>query len=243
MIEAHGFYVYPSRAAVMGVTQVPVVAAMKVGVTNVTSLAYLQSFGTVAMPILVWDGLLVALWRHRLFWPFAVIFAVTFLNSGFYSVGEYNLATALVALDAALLLRGELRRASGLVLVVSAGMLVLSYQTMAFLGVVLAAMTVVRLRAVTREMGARRWEVLVLWAALAFYVLGAALNVWWTVAPPYPIDLAPVSLPPPPDSHGHPFGEMIPRIGGVHELHPTSQNHDIPGFLARPRTMVVAPQG
>lgn len=49
-------------------------------------------------------------------------------------------------------------------------------------------------------------------------------------------------IPPPPDLHGHPFGEMIPRQGGVHELHQTSQNHDIPGFLGRPRTMVVSPQ-
>jgi len=194
ILETHTFYLFPSRALAQAVTQIPVIVAIRVGVDNVAILARLQSLGTAALPMMIWALALFVLLKHRLFWPFVAVFAVTFLNSGFFSVGEYNFASALVALSAAILLSGTCAPWACAGLLISAMLLPLSYETMAFLGVLLAVLAFWRLRTVVANQQYHRIVVITLLCAIILYVIAAALNVWWTVSPPYPTSLAPVTL-------------------------------------------------
>jgi len=157
VLESQTFFLFPSRGITQLVTQLPVVAAIRLGVTDVGMLARLQSFGTAGFPMIVWAVTFVVLLRHQLFWPFVAIFAVTFLNSGFFSVGEYNCASAFVALSAAILLRGHLKPWSCAVLVLSAVMLPLSYETLAFLGPGLAFLAFLRLGPLATNWTHKRW--------------------------------------------------------------------------------------
>ena len=194
VLESQTFFLFPSRGITQLVTQLPVVAAIRLGVTDVGILARLQSFGTAGFPMIVWAVTFVVLLRHQLFWPFVAIFAVTFLNSGFFSVGEYNCASAFVALSAAILLRGHLKPWSCAGLVLSAVMLPLSYETLAFLGPGLAFLAFLRLRPLATNWTHKRWEAGSLLLAILMYLTATALNVWWTVSPPLPTSLAPVTI-------------------------------------------------
>ncbi len=192
ILESQSFYPYPSRATTEIVTQLPVIAASHFGVKDVAVLVRLWSFGSAGVPMILWAIALLVLLRHRLFWPFVAIFAVTFLNSGFFSVGEYNFASAVVALSAAILLRGCLKPWTCLALVLCAMLLPLSYQTLAWLGPLLAALALVRLRAIGPRWRTEPGYVAALVIAVLMYLVAAVLNIWWTVAPP-PI-IAPVTL-------------------------------------------------
>ena len=94
------------------VTQLPLVAALKLGVTQLWLLSYIQAIGIILLPFAVWAVALHVIRRHPMFWPMVMVFAATFLNSTFFSIGEYNFATAFMALSFSLLLRGDLGRRS-----------------------------------------------------------------------------------------------------------------------------------
>lgn len=194
IIEARSFYIFASRASTQFITQLPVVLAIRFGITNVSVLARLQSLGTAALPMAIWATTLLLLRRHRLFWPFVAIFAVTFLNSGFFSVGEYNFASALVSLSAAILLTGDLKPWACATLLLISAVLPLSYESLAWLGPLLAVLAMARLRVIGRAWRQHSLEAGTLAGATLFYLVAAVLNVSWTVAPPYPTDLAPVTL-------------------------------------------------
>jgi len=146
----------PSRVLADVITQLPVVAALRIGVTNPQLLALLQSFGMVAIPAAMW---LVALWvlrRRDAFWSVVVAFAVVTLSSGFMAAGEYNVGYAVAALSAALLLRERIGPASAAVLLVLALVLAASYESAVYLAPLLGVATIVQLRRARRSAGPRR---------------------------------------------------------------------------------------
>lgn len=159
------------RPFISAVTQLPVLAGLACGVHDLRTLAVLQSTGLVALPCAVWMWALLQHRTSRLFWHAATMWAVTFLVSGFFAVGEYNLTYALVGLAASLLLT---ECTAGRALVVAAVGLVLlrSYQSMVFLGPALAGLALLARRPETSPVVRR---VLVVDAAL---FVAAAL---WTL--------------------------------------------------------------
>lgn len=182
-LQAHGFYFYPSRVVAQFVTQLPVVTAMNFGVSDVSVLARLQSFGVAAIPMIMWVLAFYVLRRSWMFWPFVAMFAVTFLNSGFLSIGEYNFAYALVALCAAIMLVGTFGRWGLLGLVAASAMLPFSYESLAHLGPLLSVLVLIRLRGAFKSDLRDRLKITALFIALAMYVAATIISVVWIVFP------------------------------------------------------------
>jgi len=174
VLYGESFFLYPSRVIAQLVTQAPLLGAIAVGVDDVPTLTRIFSFGVGAVPILIWAVTLVMLRRHRTFWIFVVAFSATYLTSGLIAVGEYNLAYALVALSAALLISHPERTVSRVVLGVSAVVLVASYESLIFLGPALIVVAFTQ----RRRLG-RVW----FWLVTALYALATAYSAYWILFP------------------------------------------------------------
>ena len=96
------------RIFIQQIAQSPIVLALNLGVKNLTSLTYLHSFGAVGLTLLIWFAALYQQFRSSFFWTVLLAFSVTFLSSGFFSIGEYNITYALVGYCFALLLKDRL---------------------------------------------------------------------------------------------------------------------------------------
>lgn len=188
------FAIHISRAVEHFVTQVPLVIAMDLGVDDMDALARFQTVGSGAFAILLWASALTVLWRDRQFWPMVVIFSVVFLNSGFMSIGEYNLAYALVALAAlaaAILLRsGAVPRGGRVGLVIIGVLLLATYESMLILGPVLLVMVLIRLRRRDADRGAmHRWTRWSLTIAAVLFAAGTVIGGLNIVFPRDPTNL------------------------------------------------------
>ncbi len=181
MVQHQCFFTYPDRVFAQVLTQLPPVLAMWLGVDYVPALVILQGIGLTVLTTAVWAAALTVLHRHRLFWTMAVAFAVTYLNSGFMSVGEFNLAYALVALCAAILLCDSPRGAHWVALVASAVILLRSYESLVFLGPLLAGLVVLALRRPLFR--SSRIITVVLWCAGGLFALATVLSGWSIVFP------------------------------------------------------------
>lgn len=115
--------------------QLPVVLALKAGVENIQLLAVLHSLGLFGLPALLWLMGLLRLRDEALFWPFFVVYAVISMNAGFFAIGEFNLAYALVGYSFAVLIsQKNINTIQGILLVLVAVALVCSYEALIFLG-------------------------------------------------------------------------------------------------------------
>ncbi|MBO9627363.1 MAG: hypothetical protein J7484_13445 [Microbacterium sp.] len=167
------------------------VAAVKLGVTDIRTLMLLFAIGSIGLTIGVWLAALIIARPRGLFWPVAVAFAVVALNTGWMSNGERNLHFALVVLSLVLILVVRESKTWAIGTLLTAAVLVMSYESMLFLGPLLA------LAALTRRFGHRRlgfpdrgrmsdW---VLPFAAALYLLGAAVSAISVIAPRDPRNL------------------------------------------------------
>lgn len=139
---------YPARAHVMWLTQLPVVVALKLGVTDTRILAIAYSAGLFGLPTALYH---VALRRAR---DDAVVMAVVlaaiavvYLSTSFFIAGEYNVAFAIAVAVMAIVLTGKgLSRADTVLLLFLGWLAFRSYEAMAYLGPLLAAVIVWRIR-------------------------------------------------------------------------------------------------
>ncbi len=186
------FFYDPARVMAVTLTQAPVVIAGKLGVSDVSALIRIYSASLVGLPVLAWVGALSNLWRTRLYWAFVVMFAVTFLNGGLIPIGEFNLAYALVALSAAILLRRDSLGFGRLLMLSLVSIALLrSYEALVYLGPVLFAIAFVRLigwRGTAREVGLARQ--LVLAGVMFMYSSATALSAWAILFPRDPTNAA-----------------------------------------------------
>ncbi|TAJ49183.1 MAG: hypothetical protein EPO52_05185 [Herbiconiux sp.] len=174
VLDTETFFLYPSRVFAQIVAQAPLLAAIGLGVNDVPTLTRIFSFGAGAVPILIWALTLVVLRRHRTFWMFVLAFSVTYLTSGFITIGEYNLAYALVALSAALLMSHPERTFVRVVLGVTAVVLVASYESLVFLGPALIVFAFLQRRALGRG---------TFWVLSALYALATVYSAYWILSP------------------------------------------------------------
>ena len=134
------FYAPRLYAMVMG--QIPMLAALFLGVTDLHLLARLLSFGLFAVPTALYH---LALMRAKndpvLLAAVVAAIAVVFMTTSFFIVGEYNTAYAIVILAAVRLATAErLTLFDGLVLAAIAFAAMRTYEVMIYLGPLLAAM-------------------------------------------------------------------------------------------------------
>ncbi|UFS60788.1 hypothetical protein [Subtercola endophyticus] len=174
VLSSGSFFLYPSRFLAQLVTQAPLLGAITAGVRDVPTLARIESFGTGALPVLLWAVALLVLRRKRSFWMFVVAFAVTFLNSGFISVGEYNLAYGLVALSAALIIAAPGHPVARVALLLSAVVLIASYESLVYLGPALIVLAIIHRRALGRP-----W----FWMLVGTYGLAVVYSTYWILFP------------------------------------------------------------
>ena len=107
-------------------------------------LIRLHSLGLIAIPLGFWISALLLHIRKNSFWLLALAFAVSYLSSGFFAAGEYNITYAMTTFCAALILRRNISLTSAVVLVVIAIALMRSYEAMVFLGPLLFSISIIR---------------------------------------------------------------------------------------------------
>lgn len=169
------------------ISQLPVVLGLHVGVNRMESLIWLHSLGLFGFPTLFWLLALYKVARNGLFWPFVMVFAVVYLNTSFFSIGEFNLAYSVVAYAMAILLgEDEIGIAMGSILLVLGLILTRSYEGLLFLGPLLYAVSVLRL---VRE-SSQIVERIFLSIAAFLFAVAFAISLWSILFPRDPANLA-----------------------------------------------------
>lgn len=138
------FDFYKARCFSQLITQVPIVFAIKIGIDNLNILIRLHSFGLIAVPVGFWISALIMQIKTDLFWIFVTAFSICYLSSAFFAIGEYNLPYSMTAFISALLLRERIGLTGRLALLFSSFGIILTYETMVFLGPLLFAICIFR---------------------------------------------------------------------------------------------------
>jgi hypothetical protein len=139
-------FVNASRRFTEILTQLPVVFALKGGLTRLSFLIFIHSFALVMIPIIFWTLSLCRLYDDDFFWPMFVLFCIIHFNFDFFAIGEYNVAYSLVALSIAILsARVEITNCWAAVALFAAICLITSYEALVFLGPLLAVLACHRL--------------------------------------------------------------------------------------------------
>lgn len=146
IVENGGFFDYGTwaRQYAIGVTQLPLVVGLKLGVTDLRWLSFLFSIGAFGLPTILYQ---MALMRARsdvaLLAAVVATIALVFMTTSFFIVGEYNTAYALAIVMATWVATSDRPRViDGVVLVGLAILAVRTYEVFIYLGPLLAAMIV-----------------------------------------------------------------------------------------------------
>ena len=177
------------RLHVVRLTQVPVVLGIRLGVTDIDALYLLHSAG-LFVPTLGLYILAFVIARRDLFLlgAIACLFAVVYLNTGFFAIGEFNLAYAASVCALAIILAPQALRAWECALLVALGaLLVRSYEALAAIGVLLFAACQLRL---LRDRPESQMETVALAAASLLFAAAAAVGGWSILHPRDPANFS-----------------------------------------------------
>ena len=114
-------------------TQSPTIIAIDLGVRNIFLLSRLYTIGLAVIPLLMWSAA-IFIQRKKYFWFYVLLFCVTYVASGFFAIGEYNVCYAATALSSAILLNEKKSLPGYLVVAFLSVVLWRSYPAMIFLG-------------------------------------------------------------------------------------------------------------
>lgn len=171
IVVSEGWAVDPARSWLGLVMQAPLVAAARAGISDPVTLHVVFTAGLTISTAAAWTA---ALWLHRatrLFWAFAVTWAVVYLNTGLFAISEFNLTYALVAaVLAALTAPGPCSAARCACVALVCLLLVRSYEAVVLFGPALAPVALLA----ARETADRRSRY-VLFAAAALLGVAALL--------------------------------------------------------------------
>jgi len=135
----------PERPFSTFVNEAPILLAMKLGVTGMTPLTLVFSLGVVLVPAIVWAAAAALHMRTRLFWPFVLMWAAIYLNTGLFAVGEYNITYAVIGLVVSILLLPRRIPIWLLIVLIAASVLLCrAYESVAIIGPLLALLALVR---------------------------------------------------------------------------------------------------
>lgn len=146
MLINDGLFIFDvHRSNAQYVVEWPVYVALKFGVQDLNILIRIFSFGIIAIPISFWFIALIIQFRTPIFWLLVLAFSVTYLRSGFFAVGEFNTAYGLVALSISIILKKNISNIHNGFLLFSSFILIYSYESMLFLGIILLISCILRL--------------------------------------------------------------------------------------------------
>src|SRR5271156_379442 len=136
------FDFYAPRLYAMIAGQIPVMTAVTLGVTDLHLLARLLSFGLFGWPTLFYPFALHRVKDEPILMAIVIAaIAIVFMTTSFFIVGEYNTSYAISMLVAVRLATAKrLTLADSLVLVLVAALAMRTYETMIYLGPLLALM-------------------------------------------------------------------------------------------------------
>ena len=168
------------RAVPNLLAQLPLAAALAAGVTDLYWLARLQSLGWFALPAVLYSLAVLRTRQDPLQQASVIIaIAIVFMTSSFLIVAEHVTAYAIATMAAAWLATvRRLHPGDGVVLLVLAGLSTRSHEVFAYLGLLLAAMTVWTVR---RAPDRTSLAVATYLAAAALFLVSAAL-AWHAIA-------------------------------------------------------------
>jgi hypothetical protein len=136
------FDFYPPRLFAMVAGQIPIMLAMKLGVTDLHVLAILLSLGLFGLPTMLYQ---FALSRAKqdpvLLAAVLAAIGVVFMTTSFFIVGEYNSAYAIAILVAVqLATTRKLNWPDALVILAISALAIRTYEAMIYLGPLMASM-------------------------------------------------------------------------------------------------------
>ena len=106
ILQRGDFWVFDGpRSFIQFVTQIPVVFAIKLGVSDIDSLIIIHGVGLITPTLTTWILIFVNNYDSYDFWFYCIAFSISYLASGFMSIGEYNLTYALVVLCFSILIK------------------------------------------------------------------------------------------------------------------------------------------
>lgn len=114
-------------------TQSPMVMAIHFGVRNIFVLSRLYAIGLAVIPLLMWSAA-IFIQRKKYFWIYVLLFCVTYVSSGFFAIGEYNVCYAATALSSSIMFSKNRSLLKYLVVAFLSVLLWRSYPAMIFLG-------------------------------------------------------------------------------------------------------------
>lgn len=146
MLLRKGFYIFdPHREYAQYLVELPFAVSVGMGARELNFLIKLHSFGFIAMPIAAWLIALLLQRNNRLFWVLLLAFTVTYLRTGFFAAGEFNITNALVALSFSIVMLEKIGYKTLALLVFCALILTKSYESMSFFGLFLCVVTASRI--------------------------------------------------------------------------------------------------
>lgn len=150
ILETKSFLVWdPARLYGMFIMTLPAVLAIKLGLRDLPLLIDIYSLGALGIPLGLWIWALLIHRRSDYFWFFVIGLSVTYLNTGFYTLGIHNVLYSMVALSAAILFKNldsVIGIADSITLLVLAFLMTRSYAAMVFLGPLLSVIVIMRFR-------------------------------------------------------------------------------------------------
>jgi hypothetical protein len=182
MLDHGGFHdFYVARAHVDWLTQAPILVLARLGLRDTHLLSIVYSGMLFAVPTGFYHLALARLRHDPLLLGLGIaIVGVVYLPTWFFIVGEYNVAFAAASAAMAILLTLRPRALSDAALLCLIGLLcVRSYEAMIYLGPLLGAALVWRLRRVEDRMVGLLLAIAALAFAAAALVAGATLVEYW----------------------------------------------------------------
>ena len=118
--------------------QLPTFFFIKIRIRDLNILNLSYSFGLIAIPLGLWLLSLIISFKTPNFWLITLAFSASYLNSGFFSAGEYNLTYSATAFCFSIITSPRLDVMRLAAFLIVAGLLTRSYEAMAYLGPFLA---------------------------------------------------------------------------------------------------------
>ena len=169
--------------------QLPTFFTMRIGVRDLNILNLSYSFGLIVIPLGLWLLSLIISFKTPNFWLITLAFSASYLNSGFFSVGEYNLTYSATAFCFSIITSPRLDVMRLVAFLIVAGLLTRSYEAMAYLGPFLAFISVYRAREIRKNEGSA-FHAGVLVIASTLFVVASGVSVSSIIFPIHPDSLA-----------------------------------------------------
>jgi hypothetical protein len=187
ILEKKGFLLFDPHRQVHGLlTQIPVVLALKLGITNLRFYIALYAGLLIFWPMLFWGLALYHMRYDGMFWTFVMLFCLVYYNIGFFANGEADLCFSITACILACFLRaGDRTRRDRALLMVCAFLYPELYASTLFFGGLFFGMGFLMWRQEREQRPKFYWLLL-----MVLFLISSATGLWEALTPRDPVNFA-----------------------------------------------------